>query len=434
MSLRKTIFVEEIRVSNPLIELHGESIATGGADDNYDIGLFGQYWDGNNLVYTGLFRDATDGKFKLFDSLQVLPIVDTGVVDTAGAGFTLADLSVNDLEVTGDAVVTGNTTINGDLIIAGSTTTVNTVTLLVQDNIIVANAGPTAQKEDSGFAILRTTANVVAGDTAKESGTIGTNGTSNTAFTLDALLAGQGNANYYNGWIIEFTGGSASGSAQILTTGTSGEVDVTVGAGITGTPQAGDTFNLYNKRYTGLIYDESTDKLSAFGFPVEDQQNVFDPLAVDGKASEYVDFIARDVDATNDLNVAGNANVTGTLTVDSITVTNPITVTGGDILKSVVVSGTTNVTATQVNENDIIYVDTSGGNATVNLPTISSLGLSAGEAQTITIVNTSTNNASVEVSGGDEVEGSTDPCVLARQYMKFTLIASADLANQWIIQ
>ena len=62
-----------------------------------DIGFYGLYNDGANR-YTGFFRDANDGnKFKIFTGTSVEP---TTTVDTAGAGYTAADLLVGGFEST----------------------------------------------------------------------------------------------------------------------------------------------------------------------------------------------------------------------------------------------------------------------------------------------------------------------------------------------
>jgi hypothetical protein len=83
-------------VEDPLIKL-----ATANGADAVDIGFYGLYTS-SGAKYTGLFRDATDGKWKLFSSLQSEP---TTTVNTAGTGYAVATLVAN---VEGD--VTGNAT------------------------------------------------------------------------------------------------------------------------------------------------------------------------------------------------------------------------------------------------------------------------------------------------------------------------------------
>jgi hypothetical protein len=79
-----TIDTTNLTVQDSLIEL-----ANGNASsDLLDIGLYGQFGS-SGAKYTGLFRDATDGVYKLFTGSQTEP---TTTVDTAAAGYTTATL------------------------------------------------------------------------------------------------------------------------------------------------------------------------------------------------------------------------------------------------------------------------------------------------------------------------------------------------------
>ena len=63
--------------------------------DTLDIGIYGNYndglSDGGASEYTGLFRDASDSTWKLFDGLESEP---TTTVNISGTGYALADLQV----------------------------------------------------------------------------------------------------------------------------------------------------------------------------------------------------------------------------------------------------------------------------------------------------------------------------------------------------
>ena len=66
-----------------------------------DIGFYGLYdTSGSQDLYAGLFRDASDGKFRLFKDSQAAP---TGTVDIGGTGYSIASLVAN---IEGD--ITGN--------------------------------------------------------------------------------------------------------------------------------------------------------------------------------------------------------------------------------------------------------------------------------------------------------------------------------------
>jgi len=67
--------------------------------DLIDIGFYGNYNDGIGSEsgvseYTGLFRDASDSTWKLFDGLEEEP---STTVNTSGTNYSLADLQVGDM-------------------------------------------------------------------------------------------------------------------------------------------------------------------------------------------------------------------------------------------------------------------------------------------------------------------------------------------------
>jgi len=84
-------------VEDSMLELANQNTSA----DIIDIGIYGNYNDGLSdggvSEYTGLFRDATDSTWKLFEGLEVEPSTS---VNTSGSGYTLADLQVGDLTAT----------------------------------------------------------------------------------------------------------------------------------------------------------------------------------------------------------------------------------------------------------------------------------------------------------------------------------------------
>ena len=83
-------------VEDSMLELANQNTSS----DTIDIGIYGNYDDGlgdGASEYTGLFRDATDSTWKLFDGLEVEP---TTTVNTSGSGYSLADIQVGDLTAT----------------------------------------------------------------------------------------------------------------------------------------------------------------------------------------------------------------------------------------------------------------------------------------------------------------------------------------------
>ena len=66
--------------------------------DLIDIGIYGNYndglSDGGASEYTGLFRDASDSTWTLFDGLEAEL---TTTVNTSGTGYALADFKAGDI-------------------------------------------------------------------------------------------------------------------------------------------------------------------------------------------------------------------------------------------------------------------------------------------------------------------------------------------------
>jgi hypothetical protein len=90
-----TVNTATLSVEDPLIIL-----ANNNAANSVDIGFYGKYID-SGTKYAGLFRDAGDGKFRLFKETIVAP---STTVDTGGTGYSAATLVAN---------VEGNLTIGG---------------------------------------------------------------------------------------------------------------------------------------------------------------------------------------------------------------------------------------------------------------------------------------------------------------------------------
>lgn len=83
-------------VADSMIELANSNTSS----DTLDIGIYGNYNDGladGVGEFTGLFRDASDSTWKLFDGLEVEP---TTTVNTSGTNYAKAALEVGDLSCT----------------------------------------------------------------------------------------------------------------------------------------------------------------------------------------------------------------------------------------------------------------------------------------------------------------------------------------------
>ena len=84
-----TVNSTTLTVTDPLVFVGNDNNAT----DAVDIGLFGMYdTSGTQDLYSGIFRDASDGKWRLFKDSQAAP---TTTVNTAATGYSIATLVAN---------------------------------------------------------------------------------------------------------------------------------------------------------------------------------------------------------------------------------------------------------------------------------------------------------------------------------------------------
>ena len=91
-----------LSIADNMIYLNSGSTIT-----NPDLGWAGNYNDGV-YAHAGIFRDASDGKFKFFDGYTPEP---EGSIDTSHVSFTLSPIQVASIDSEGDIVTTqGNVT------------------------------------------------------------------------------------------------------------------------------------------------------------------------------------------------------------------------------------------------------------------------------------------------------------------------------------
>lgn len=138
-----TISANTLIVNDPLLQLASNNTSS----DLLDIGFFGSYNpDGGDHEHTGLFRDATDDTYKLFEGLVESP---TNVVNTAGVGYKIATLqsylvsgglSSNATHV----AITANSTVNVAIV-------ANTLTLATA---LAGTSGGTGRATTTNNAIL----------------------------------------------------------------------------------------------------------------------------------------------------------------------------------------------------------------------------------------------------------------------------------------
>lgn len=140
-----TVNSTTLEVTDPLISLAAGNAAT----DSVDIGFYGLYdTSGTQDLYAGLFRDATDGYFRLFQDLQVEPGT---TVDTGGLGYAIGTMvanlrggTVSNL-TSSIAVSDGGTGLSsyaaGDIVYASGATTLNKLGIGTADQLLTVSGG-----------------------------------------------------------------------------------------------------------------------------------------------------------------------------------------------------------------------------------------------------------------------------------------------------
>jgi len=138
-----TINVSTLSIIDPLIQLASNNTV----GDSIDIGFFGSFNTGGGAhEHAGLFRDATDGVFKLFTNLEPSP---TTTVDTSNGTYAVATLNAYLesgalLTNSSSLSITANSTVNVSI-------TANSLTLATA--LTVPNGG-TGQTTFTNNAVL----------------------------------------------------------------------------------------------------------------------------------------------------------------------------------------------------------------------------------------------------------------------------------------
>lgn len=199
-----TINTETLTTTDPLMHLADSNTTT----DAVDIGFIGRYSDnGTDVFHTGFFRDATDGKFRIFNNVADADLVDNAnTVNTAASGYQAAGLVVGTLEASG--------TITGDL--TGDVT--GTVSSLSNHNTSALAEDPSATT--SSGTMYFTNARAVA---AMEGALTAGEGIDISGSTISAELATETNAGIatFDGTNFTVTGGDVT-SADITLAGDGG--------------------------------------------------------------------------------------------------------------------------------------------------------------------------------------------------------------------
>jgi hypothetical protein len=85
-----TIDTVNLVVEDPMFKLAKNNNVANSAGDAIDAGFYSVYANNTTDFYTGIFRDASDGKYKIFTGLEAEP---STTVDTAALSYKLATLN-----------------------------------------------------------------------------------------------------------------------------------------------------------------------------------------------------------------------------------------------------------------------------------------------------------------------------------------------------
>ena len=183
---------DTVSTNNLAVENSYISLATNNAGNSVDIGFVGKYVS-SGTKYTGLIRDASDNKYKLFEVVSSAP---TTTVDFTSATYgamylsTLEAVGTNasSSTSTGAVVVTGGVGIGGNLYAGGSA-------IRFTGNVVSTTTGTGTLVVTGGIGV---TGNVVAGGTFQ--------GTATSAQYADLAENYLSDAAYEPGTVVEFGG------------------------------------------------------------------------------------------------------------------------------------------------------------------------------------------------------------------------------------
>jgi len=288
--------------------------------------------------------------------------------------------------IKGNVNILGNTVITGNLSIMGTTNTVYSTNTFISDNLIVLNSGP-AGSSDSGILIQRyqtpndTSSGDVVNDTQDlyQSYTIpNQSGMSNTQIKLP--ISSNSIDNYYVGWWIKITSGFSTGQVRKII-GYTGNTHIAIieTPWTTQNPSIGDTINIYNRPYNGLIWNETTDQFDLGSVSI-------DPGAGSVSLTQYAGLNLNNITlhqttnssnpTTGSLVLFGGASINTTADATSITQGGALTIVGGaSIGKSLYVGnnlyiGNNNITPNTYDNFSTVTVTAANNVNSTNIPTL----------------------------------------------------------------
>ena len=230
-----TVGTDTLTVKDPLIVLANNNTST----DAVDIGFYGKYTPSGTTLYSGLFREALTGKYRLFKGLETEP---TTTVNTSGTGYTAADLVIGNLQTNGLLEESTQFKLTKDIRIFDS---IPAITLQDSDSSGSASLGDIQWLDNAASqrAII-SLSNAVLGITSKHGGlNFATDST--TALTIDA------SQNSTFAGLIESADGSAAAPAYSFSSDTDTGI-YKAAANTIGFSTAGSNVVTMTSQYVGI--------------------------------------------------------------------------------------------------------------------------------------------------------------------------------------
>lgn len=269
---------------------------------------------GNNVNITGDSDTIITGNSSL--SLKSNITINIGT-DNSSVPITIGHAS-------SEVFIGDNLTINGDLTVLGATTSIESSVITVNDNCIIINNTPPGIS-DGGYLIRRyqspnnSGTGEVVNSSLKETGVFQTGSSLPDTLVLDTLANSVNN--YYQGWWIKITSGIGSGQVRRIlsyngttktavlysNTNTNANED---GLDLISAPVSGNSYNLYDSPYVGMIFDESNKEFSIAGINFDIDQGQFPEI------TSYYAIHAKSLIVEEGFVTGGDMGVDGELTVD----------------------------------------------------------------------------------------------------------------------
>jgi hypothetical protein len=241
---------DSLTIDTPFVFLANNNLG-----DSLDTGFTSTYNDGTQR-YTGLFRDITDGDYKLFDNLTVQP---TTVVDTANVSFRYANITVGN--ITADNIfgtIAGGTSITqvGNLVNVSVAGTVKSYDINYIYSTVSSTSTTTGALQVSGG--VGVAGNVYAGAVVSATNLAGTLTTAaQTAITSVGNLTSFSVAGVSSHFGVLYANATVASS----TTGT-GALVVLGGVGVAGNVNAG---NVSATNLTGTLTTAAQTTITSVG-------------------------------------------------------------------------------------------------------------------------------------------------------------------------